>query len=133
MTTLTSDCYYYALNQNYILMLSNRDDQWRFIVPFGMPDGMVKLHNIFEKSTVEMCLIIMIYIVITIIFAQGQDETVHIPQQHDQLCHSVGVQDKPGTTARSCWPCQAWLCLPSLQPCPIPEVGAVCLFHDFEE
>ena len=55
--------------------------------------------------------------------SQSQDQALHLPQQHDPLCHSVGLSDQPGTEVWSGWPSEAWLLLPPLQQSQIPEVG----------
>ena len=48
-------------------------------------------------------------------FAQSKDEAVHLPQQHDELRHRVGIEDQPGAAPRPCGACQAGILLPSRQ------------------
>ena len=46
---------------------------------------------------------------------QSQDEAVHLAQQYDQLRHRLGVQNQPGTAARTRGPCPPWILLPHVQ------------------
>lgn len=53
---------------------------------------------------------------------QGQDQVVHLTQQHDTLCHCVGLPYQPGAALWPGWEGETWILLPPLQPGTVPKV-----------